>query len=392
MLRIDALKAIYSNEEVLVIALTRLYFGTQSDGEVIQFIKATAIDWESFYKIISINHIRGFIYDVITTWQIETDQQVYDNLKKEVMKIGLLQSHHIAIRNQLKTEFDLRGVTVIPYKGTTLAARYYKTPQLRENLDLDFLVSKHDLPQIKACLLSNGYKLKHPIQEHLMPLYVRWYRELGFTSYKHKLGYTCSVEFHWKLLDNYTGKFHQYDFFVQHLESYADIDGTLHQGLSPTYDFLCVSSHHLVRESLNKFKYLIDLACIIQSSSVRLNWEEIDKHYKQFGFSPVLHAGICTIEEIIGLPIPVSPAHGVSYRLFTTTEITQNLRGAYKLVHFSGLKLQMGQKIRLKMRYMLFSILPDHREFSRNIPLWAIPLTIPVKGIRFIYKRVTGRY
>jgi hypothetical protein len=392
MLNIDKLKGTYTNEQVLVVLLTRLYFDTQEIEEVRDFMDKESIDWILFYKIISINDIRGFIYDVITVSHISIDQEIHDALKKDAMGINLVASNLVVLKSHLMTEFEKSGIKVVPYKGTTLAKRYYKSPLFRESSDIDFLVRKEDVPQLMECLYENGYKSKFNISAHQMGFVMQFHREISFQSPGNRLGISCSVELQWKLLEDYFGQFHQHDFFVQHLQSYTAIDGTSHVGLAPTYDFLAVASHHLIREPLLKFKNLIDLACMVHTSSSELDWEEICLQFKLYNFSGLLSSGMNALEEIIGLevPVPDTPARG--YHLFRATEIRRGRNVFFKKIKLINLNRPFLEQLKFGLKASLSLLIPNLNDLSRtDAPAWTIPLIIPVKSLRFLYFYVTKK-
>lgn len=392
MLNIDTLKGTYTNEQVLVILLTRLYFDTQRIEEVRDFIDKESVDWSLFYKIISINDIRGFICEVINVSRLSIDQETHNTLKKDAMGINLVASNLAVLKGHLMTEFDKSGIKVVPYKGTTLAKRYYKSPLFRESSDIDFLVRKEDVPQLMECLYENGYESKYNISAHQMGFVIRFHRELSFQSPRNRLGISCSVELQWKLLDHYFGQFHQHDFFVQHLESYTANDGTSHIGLAPTYDFLAVASHHLIREPLFKFKNLIDLACMVHTSSSELDWEEIHLQFKLHKVSGLLGSGMSALEEIIGLDVPKQDTPVPDYHLFRATEVRSGRDFFFRKIKLINLKRSFPERLKFSLKARLSLLIPNLDDLSRtDAPAWTIPLIIPVKSFRFLYLYITKK-
>lgn len=392
MLNIDALKGTYTNEQVLVILLTRLYFNTQKIQEVRDFLDKESIDWVLFYKLITINDIRGFIYDVITVSQLSIDQETHNALKKDAMVITMVASNLISLKAHLMAEFEKIGIKVVPYKGTSLATRYYKSPFLRESKDMDLLVNKEDLHQLINCLNENGYQAKYNISAHQMGFVMRFHRELPFQSPRNELGISNSVELQWKLLENYFGQFHQHDFFVQHLESYTAVNGSSHIGLAPTYDFLIVASHHLIREPLLKFKFLIDLGCMVHTSSSQLDWKEINLQFKLHNYSSLLSSGTNALKEIIGLQIPLDNVLAVDYHLFKATETRHGRKLYFRKIKLINLKRSFLEKIKLTMKASFSLLIPNSLDLSMtNAPAWTIPLIIPVKSVRHLYLYLTKK-
>ncbi|RAJ76675.1 putative nucleotidyltransferase-like protein [Chitinophaga dinghuensis] len=392
MLNIPTLKSTYTNEQILVILLTRLYFGTQHSDEIRDFLNKEIVDWKLFYKLITYNDIRSFINEVITDAQITIDQQIHDALKKDTMGIALLGDYQAGLITQLMTAFEKLDIRVIPYKGYTLAKRYYKAPHLRESSDVDLLVNKSDLPLLRKYLYENGYEPKINISEHQIKFILRYFRELSYKSPKNKIGVTCSVELQWKLLDYYYGPCWEYDQFVQNLQSFSAADGTVHVGLTPTYDFLCVASHHLIREPLMKYKYLIDLACIVKSSPGQLDWNEVNLQFEKYKFSALLWSGMNALEDIIGLQLPSNNIPVAAYKLFTATETRSGLEVYSRRRRLSNLNRTFKEKIEFYLKTQLFRLIPNLNDLSRTtLPVWTIPLIIPVKSCRVLYLYVTKK-
>lgn len=393
MLHLDKLMATYSKEEVLVILITRVYFAYEDVQKVHDFISRSTIDWDKFYELITLNTIRGFIYEVITDANISIDTRIYDNLKKDAMRIRLVASYHADLTGTLTKDFENMGITVIPYKGYTLATRYYKTPYFREGSDLDFLVSKDDIDQLRAYLEDNGLTPKFAVSAHQMDFVIRFHRELAYAGPRNKIGISCSVEIKWKLLENYFHKSYDYEFFVKHLETYTSTDGSSLQVLTPTYNFIAVSYHHLIKEPLLKFKYLVDLACIIQTSAKQLDWKIIDSHFKENNFSPFLGSGINALQDIIGFEhSSVLEAQPIPYHLFTVRKYRSVQQYYYMRCKLVNAKLSLSHKLRHSFKVYLALFVPNLKDLSQTkAPSWTIPMITPVKCVRFFYQHIVKK-
>ncbi|MBC9909732.1 nucleotidyltransferase family protein [Chitinophaga varians] len=390
MLSIDQLKRVYTNEQLLVILFTRLYFGTQGIDTLREFLDRETIDWMSFYKLISVNDIRGFVYHIVSESKIDMDASVYSALKKDVMGISLFGAYQADLLRRLKPAFEQLGITVIPYKGRVLAERYYSSPLLREGSDIDFLISKDDLLPLRKYLLENGFMSTYNVSEHQLGFAVRYHRELPFKSPKDRMGISCSVELQWKLLGSYFGPFPQYDFFIQHLQPYTTADGATQMGLAPTYDFLCVASNHLIKEALARFKYVIDLAAIIHTSSGQMDWGEINRQFKQHRFSNFLWSGLRALEDIVGLQFPIPDIPAVPYHLFAATELRSGKALYLALIKQTNLTRSLAGRIKFSLRAYWYWLLPNYKDLEATKgPAWAIPFLIPVKSLKFIYTYLT---
>jgi len=387
MLHIEELKDQYTIEQVLIVLLTRLYFGTQKKEEIERFLKEESIDWQVFYNQIAINDIRGFVYEIVVNYAFSIDQDILSALKKDTMGITLFGAYQSRLLDTLIKAFEEMDVKVIPYKGIALGERYYKKSYLRESSDIDLLVSKEDVYKLSQYLIHNGYSTDYNIAKHQMGAVIHFHRELSFKSTKNKMGISCSVELQWKLIEEYFGVFQQHNFFVKHMQSYTTTSGAQRMGLRPTYDFIAVASHHLIREPLLRFKYLIDLGCIVQNGNSELDWDEIQRQFKKGSYSNFLSSGTNALTEILGLVVPKSVNTKVAYHLFTSSTLRGGLKHLYRKVGLINLKLSLIDKIRFDVNIGISFLVPSLKELSKPfVNGWTIPFIILLKIIKFPFK------
>ncbi len=384
MLQTDELRGLYTDEQVLIILLTRLYFGTEKVEQVNHFLSQTDIDWSLFYQEASLQDIRGFIYHTLTDFSITIDRDIYDTLKKDVIGSILLGTSQMDLRISLQRKFSEMGIIVIPYKGSALASRYYKEVSLKASSDIDFLIKEDDLPCLRKFLIENGFEPKFRFLDKYYGYIRRHFRELSFTSPKDQFGISFSVELQWRLLEGYHGKFHNYEYFIQHLLPEQSFENGVTTGLVSTYDFICVGTHHLVREPLMRFKYLLDLAAIVQTASDELDWNEITAKFRQFKLNQFLDSGMCALKDIVGLE-PLEDFPDVPYCLFRYRGAAVGFKNAVRRVRFAHAHYSIWEKFKKGLKFRLEILYPGVNELmGTNIPPWLLPILIPQKVIRFI--------
>ncbi len=384
MLAISELKNRFTNEQVLIILITRMYFGTQDDQTVRHFAATNPIDWQAWYQLIAVNQIRNFIFNTINHTNIPIDPLIYDTLKKDFLGWTMFSDRQTEVLQEVLQLCEQAGIRAIPHKGRTLAQKYYRSSDFREGADVDLLIDKKDFRLLMKLLLDNGYRLYYEIKEHQLGFVLRFMRELAFRSPENRWGISCNVELKWKLVEDFWGKFQGHAYFASHLQRYVADDGTLLAELPPTYDFLCVSVHHLVRESLLKFKYLVDLACIAQAAPGEMDWAEIQAQYAAHGFAPHLWSGINAMQEIIGLSVPVAGVPATHYRLFAKTGNRNRSVLMNKIAHANA-KVALRARIRTNLRGGLQLFVPNLQDIAlSNGPAWTIPFLVVKKIYRFI--------
>lgn len=302
MLSVEALKKQYTIEQVLIILISRLYFKTEKRENIIAIIENETIDWKLFYQILSEHFIRSFIYHVIQKEAITLPAEFSEKLKKHAFLTGVNSLHQMNMLTKIIADLNKDEVLVIPYKGVTLAATYYESIAMRESSDIDLLVAEDKVEKIRAYFHEKQYVPKVDVPTTYLKYYVRTFKEISFKTPKDSLMVNCSVEVQWKLMVSYTGAFEGFHFFAPHVEKHQ-YQGQEVLRLKPTYDFLCIASNHLIKESLMSFKYLIDMACIIQKNGGALDGLVISNTIKKFFYVDVFYAGLATIYDILGVQL-----------------------------------------------------------------------------------------
>jgi hypothetical protein len=98
---------------------------------------------------------------------------------------------------KLLSMFEAQGISAIPYKGPALAAFTYGNLALRQFIDLDILVRKHDVSRAKDLLVSAGYRPEDQMTHA---------QEAALLQYKHERLFRhvadgSMVELHWGIID-----------------------------------------------------------------------------------------------------------------------------------------------------------------------------------------------
>ncbi|OCX51550.1 hypothetical protein BEL04_16120 [Mucilaginibacter sp. PPCGB 2223] len=301
MLTISQLQNLYTSEQVLLILLSRLYFSTSDKTEVEDYVKNTPIDWVKVYKIAKAHGIRPFVYYNLIQHQIEIGKKVEQALKKDYQAIRLKNLKQASVTVNLINALKQQNVTLIPYKGAFFAHSYYADLALRESSDIDFFVSVDDAEKIENYFVANNFAAKKTVSQKHLKFYQKLSKDIVYTSPADDMGHTFSVEIHWRLMENFSGNYPGYNFFKDHLQD-VKFAGSVTQKLQPTYDFLAVVSNHFIKDVSSKFKYLIDVACLIDKQP-DLDTGLIFSVARQYGFSRRLNAGLSLTGDLLGIGI-----------------------------------------------------------------------------------------
>ncbi|WP_158797060.1 nucleotidyltransferase family protein [Pedobacter sp. L105] len=385
MLKTPYLKTIYGNEQVLLVLFSRLYFSSAQKSDVEDFITDHQIDWNTLYEIAKAHGIRSFLYYVISTHRLVVDHGFEELLKKRYQANRFKNFQQVQSAAGLIREFKERGITLIPYKGAIFSQFYYADIALRESIDIDFLIAKEDIREVEDYFKIASY---HPITAVPRPYLVYYSRFFKDIVYHQPA--TASIEMHWRLMDRYSGKYPSYRFFSPHLSPHQ-IGGLTIDKLSPTYDFLAVVSNHFVKDMGIKFKYLIDMACLIHKERSVLDTTVIFSCAQQYGFEKKLSIGMELVKQFLGINLTQTDLEVLPEQLLKTPlEYPVHLSRLYidepKFIKRS-LQLQDNflNRIKFILRCCFYIFLPTYADINQfKLPVYCLPLLVLMRPVRLL--------
>ncbi|MBS7563851.1 nucleotidyltransferase family protein [Mucilaginibacter sp. Bleaf8] len=390
MLDNRGLKEIYSNEQVFIILLARLQLGTCHLSAVTDHLQDAPVNWQLVFKLAQVHSIRAFLYSAITTHGIEVPAQFLASLKKRYQATKLRNFEQIKACTELVGKFAEQGITLIPYKGALFAEGYYADWAARESTDLDFLVDTVNVATIEDWLINNHYKGITTVPRPFLGYYKEFFKDIVY----HKPGTPSAVELHWRLLDKFSGQYPAYRFFSAGLVPYRTGSFAI-QKLAPTYDFLAVASNHFVKDMSIKFKYLIDMACLIQKEAASLDTKLILSTAKSYGFRKRLDIGLHLVNDILGINFTTD-----SKIYLSKDELVAPLSVQLPLSRFyinelpfikRSLQLQDSawQKVKFMLRCMCYVFLPTYADINAaQLPVYLLPVLAVLRPFRLIYQAI----
>jgi hypothetical protein len=304
MLTIQQLKKTYTAEQVTLVLLARLYFNTITRKEVVAFITETTVNWQLLYKITRAHGLRSFVHFIIKQHAITAAPQFEGRLQKSYDKIRHQNLTMAIAASKIISDLKERGIVIIPYKGPFFAHSYYGDIALRESTDLDFLVAPNDVDEIENYFISNNYSAKTTVPKAYLKYYKRHFKDIVYRTPGTRDAF--SVEMHWRLMEKFSGDYPAYDFFLPHLQPNA-IGGLKVNKLSPTYDLIAIISNHFVKDMSTKFKYMVDVACLIHKEGAVIDKQILYNTATRYGFKKRLQTGLALTENLLGVKIGNEP-------------------------------------------------------------------------------------
>ena len=385
MLNNIELNSLYSKEEIILILISRLYFGKCLCSDVEDFIANEKISWEEVYKIASEHGIRSFIYSVVINHHLVIDNEVKKRFKRFYNNTKVKNFNQLRFASNLFNVFKEEGVNVIPYKGVFFAVDYYSDWAARESVDVDFLIDKKDALFIENYCKTKSYSGLTTIPTNYLNYHQRFFKDLVYLVPSIK----SSLEIHWRLLDRFSGKFPTYNFFIPHMQPYQKDDLKIDK-LLPTYDFLIMASNHYVKDLSIKFKSLIDMACIVTQKGDLIDSNVIKSCAKKFEFEKRLNLGLDLLDDILGINFLVSSRERLSaeqLRMPLSVKLPRLYIDEPNFIRLS-LKLQDNFfcKIKFLCRCFAYYLLPTYTDINESrASNYGLPILFLMRPFRIVY-------
>lgn len=199
------------------------------------------------------------------------------------------------------------GIDSMPFKGLTVAQRFYPRPECRHVLDLDVWVPPAQLDRARQVLLSKGFHLL--AGEPHQALLRRGPRHRAFlASYYHEEQYTHAelgkVELHWKLSGNQA----QFGITPEQMRARGQEMrfGRRTVRVMDDVDLLLYLCEHGSRHGWGRLKWLVDLPRILNSRE--WDWTEVFSKAAGAGCLKTLALGLVLSRDLLGWQPPEAVA------------------------------------------------------------------------------------
>lgn len=393
MIPLKDLEDTYSNEQLFLLQICRLYFSGYGKTDLNAFVTSHPPDWQLVYKIATAHGVRPFIYDVILKYDLDVDTGFRSRLENDhrvMLQRNMMQA---ILTTKITTDLKALGITVIAYKGTALVSRYYDNMGMRESIDIDLIASGADIGKIEDYFIASGYIPKETVPRSYLQFYQDFFKDMVYRVPK----YDCNIEIHWSLLNGFAGKYPPFEFFKPHIELYKQAHGA-YAVLSPQFDFLATISNHLVKDMGTRFKYIIDIACILKKHPLLLDDPVIFSTATKFGFKKRLIKGLSVVSGLTG--VDIAPP-------FSTTITREDLLVplqypvALSSLQFSNIRFlkrslrsqdNTANKARFLLRSFSYFFIPSYIDINTfRLPIYLFPLLFILRPFRLLLEKTSLR-
>ena len=385
----------FGTEKTLIILISRVYFKTADRSEIEALLNAHTPDWDLCYRIIRQHGMRPFIYYSIQNNGIEVDEVFVKRLKADLMHLSMVNLHQQKHLMELVKGLAAAGIPVIPYKGLSFAKSYYQSSSIRESSDIDLLIDRKSVKAALRYFKAKGMPFKSGWK--FPEKWLNYYQgiakdlELKTTATNHMLA--CTVEIQWKLTELHMGPFVEFDFFSKGLEPKRNPgDHNEYARLQPAYDFLCVASNHFIREPLLRFKYAVDMACLMQTAGERIDGVLIRDVLSKYQHKKIVNAALSAVDDLLGIsteqlpfdPVSDNPLLGVATAYPAVKMMDM---GNAHFPFFLDLQDSTLERWKARLRTLYYYMVPTEADIRFfNFPVGLLPLLFILRPFRLLFK------
>lgn len=245
-------------------------------------------DWDRFLRVVQRQRVAGVVQSALSSANVELPPHVERHLVAQAQQTARQNLMLAAEAVRLQSVFDAAGVSVVFFKGTTLAQLAYGSLSLKHGKDIDLLVLPDRAETAMRLLEREGYALWEPassLSEAQRRALICCGKEVAFVHRQRNV----QVELHWRLVEN--------PLLLEGVDASTPTqDVALSSGVSvrsfveeDLFAYLCV---HGACHAWSRLKWIADLNALIAAKS-DAEVEHLYRHAQAKG------AGLCAGQALI---------------------------------------------------------------------------------------------
>jgi hypothetical protein len=345
------------------------------------------IDWEYLIRTAHVHGMAPLLYWHLDAAHSETVPESALNDLRDHFRANSL--HNLFLTGELLSilkVFRADGLDAVPYKGPALATSVYGNLALREFLDLDIMVHRHDVPKAKELLASLGYRL---IQAQEATLLESQYEYVFVRSDEQSV-----VELRWEITEHFSIALGAEDLWDR--PDYILLGDLIFPILSPE-DTLLILCAHGSKHLWERLGWICDVAEQIRRHQ-NMRWEQVMARASAMGGERMVLLGLFLARYLLGTALPeevlrrvrADPtvkelAGQVIEQLFGGANV---LNGLFEGAYFHPLHLKMKERLPDKIRYCVRAATTQTAEDWELLPLpnFLFPFYYVLRPIRLVGK------
>ncbi|HST21441.1 MAG TPA: nucleotidyltransferase family protein, partial [Blastocatellia bacterium] len=258
----------------------------------------TGIDWEHLFQTADAHGVIPLLYKFLNeTCRESVPKHAITQLRDRFIRNA---QSNLALTGELLKIFDLlksHGIPAIAYKGPALAAAVYGDIALRQFVDLDILVRKQDVFDVKEILIEQEYNPEFILTESQKAAFLDNHYDYAFFHNESR----ALVEIHWEVAEGFLSFPLSVECLLERIQS-VNIAGRQVATLSPE-DTLLVLCIHGSKHLWARLGWICDVARLIEHEK-DFNWQLASERAAALGSRRMFLLGLFLANNLLGAPLP----------------------------------------------------------------------------------------
>ncbi|RQG89225.1 hypothetical protein EA462_12735 [Natrarchaeobius halalkaliphilus] len=261
------------------------------------------LEWDRVVALATKHGVSSLIVSAIETHSVQnvpdSHLQTLENRTKYVSQRNLRLFQEVAT---LSAAFQNEGISAIPYRGPVAGEVIFGSVGRREFGDLDFLVSRESIPDLRSVLLERGYDHQYVLEttgdltENQRWAYARFSRDYAFVHRTEPF----EVELHWRVVSRRFPSTIDLG-TVWERRSTLPVAGTDVPVLGHE-DRLLMLCVHGTRHRWERLMWLCDVCAYINTQS--FDWDTVLERARRHSRERMLYLGLAVADELLGVGLP----------------------------------------------------------------------------------------
>lgn len=276
--------------EEFVLACACCYWPpSEPRDEAVRTAARSINNWDRFLRVVQCQRIAGLVQSALSSANVELPPQVAQHLVGQAQQTARQNLMLTVEAVRLQNVFDAADISVVFFKGITLAQLAYGSLSLKHGKDIDLLVLPDRAETALRLLEREGYVLWEPakyLSEAQLRAVIRYGKEVELVHRQRNV----QVELHWRLVENpllLKGVDASSPTQDVALSSRVSIRSFVEEDL---FAYLCV--HGSVYHAWSRLKWIADLNALIAAKS-NAEIVHLHRHAQARG------AGLCAGQALI---------------------------------------------------------------------------------------------
>ena len=291
------LKKKIPNEYKLILLISRFKI-TSSIQQELRKLLTNPIDWSKIIEISNRHQVLPFLYHNISRLGLQgiSPPDIFAEMKNcyfsNMLRISMLEKEISRILELTNS----KGITIIPFRGFSLSQTLYFNSGLRIMVDIDILIKKDQLQEIRNILMYLGYK--ENAEETSKESYDKYRHDIAFSKMLSS-NQNIVIEAHCALAPA-----RPYEIILPYLwrraqERNLNNQKIFYLSLEDTFLSLVLHLRRHTRPRRLALKFVVDIAELLNTNGENFDWSYIKESARNNHIITTVYLSLYLAKEIL---------------------------------------------------------------------------------------------